>query len=405
MNQIKPLSSNKDLSPKQKRMQRERMWIVFTALVIITAWVIGYFAKDTNALDYAINVLPGAATIETRGSFFIGKNENGDIVGYAAVGEGNGYGGPLHVIVGVDPTGNIIGMQIIENHETPGFFRLVGSSGFMDQFQDKTIRDPMQLENDIDGISGATLTAEAIATSIRQGVRTIASDSLDVTLPPERKPIQFGAPEIVLIGLFAAGYYSHKQRNPKIKLRLRWGTLLIGMVVLGFIYTAPLTISQVIAFLSGYWPDWHNNLYWYILIGGIIFATTLDAKNPYCSWFCPFGAFQEVVSKVTSAKIYRPRGWKRFLQWLPRILALTAIVLGLAFRQPGLAGYEPFATLFDLRGTTLEWVLLLITIIASLIFYRPFCNFICPIDPVVDYISAVRRWVKEVRRKNGKVKA
>jgi polyferredoxin len=395
MNRFKALSLNKNLSPNQQRTQRERMWVVFTALVIITAWIIGHFSKDTNALDYAVSVLPGAVEIENRGSYFIGISEAGDVIGYAAVGQGNGYGGPLKVIVGVDSVGNILGMEIIENHETPGFFRRVGSTGFLEQFDDKTIRDPMRIDNDIDGISGATLTVEAIATSIRQSVRTIARESLDVTLPPEKKSIKFGIPEVVLIGLFAAGYYSHKQRNPKIKLRLRWGTLLTGMVVLGFIYTAPLTISQVIAFLSGYWPDWHNNLYWYILIGGIIFATTLDAKNPYCSWFCPFGAFQEVVSKITNAKIYRPRGWKRFLQWLPRVLALTAIVLGLAFRQPGLAGYEPFATLFDLRGTTLEWILLLITILASLIFYRPFCNFICPIDPVVDYIGAVRRWVKK----------
>jgi polyferredoxin len=195
-----------------------------------------------------------------------------------------------------------------------------------------------------------------------------------------------------------AGYFSHKQSTPKRKLQFRWGTMLTGMIFIGFVYTAPLTISQVIAFLSGYWPDWQNNLYWYILIGGILFATTLDAKNPYCSWFCPFGAFQEALSKLTDAKIYRPKGWKKFLQWLPRVLALTAIVLGLAFRQPGIAGYEPFATLFDLRGTAIEWILLAITVLASLIFYRPFCNFLCPIDPVVDYIGAVRRWIKT--RKN-----
>lgn len=39
------------------------------------------------------------------------------------------------------------------------------------------------------------------------------------------------------------------------------------------------------------------------------------------------------------------------LLWLQRGLALTAIVMGLALRQPSVGSYEPFATLFDLRGT------------------------------------------------------
>ncbi len=383
-----------------QRARRERMWIVATALVIITAWLAGAFGNDTDAIEAAFEVLPGAVQVNAISNYYVGLGNEGEVMGYAAVGEANGYGGPIKVIVGVDPEGSILGMQVIENHETPGFFRLVDSSGFIDQFIDRPIREPFQIGSDINGISGATVTSEGIAASIRQSVRTVAREGFESPLPPEKKAIKFGFPEVTIIGLFAAGYFSHKQRNPKIKLRLRWGTMITGMIFVGFVYTIPLTISQVIAFLSGYWPDWQNNLYWYILIGGIIFATTVDAKNPYCSWFCPFGAFQEGLSKLTDARIYRPKGWKKFLQWLPRILALAAIVLGLAFRQPGIAGYEPFATLFDLRGTTFEWALLAITIIASLIFYRPFCNFLCPISPVVDYIGAVRRWIRSVRKQN-----
>ncbi|MBK8128733.1 MAG: 4Fe-4S binding protein [bacterium] len=162
------------------------------------------------------------------------------------------------------------------------------------------------------------------------------------------------------------------------------------------VYTAPLTITMIISLLSGYWPDWHNNLYWYLLIGGILFVTTVDAKNPYCSWFCPFGAFQECVAAVSHAKRYRPRDLNMPLKWVQRGLALTAIVLGLALRRPGVASYEPFATLFDLRGTAVQWVFLILVIFASLITYRPFCNYLCPIDPVVDIIAAARRWLKEV---------
>jgi len=140
----------------------------------------------------------------------------------------------------------------------------------------------------------------------------------------------------------------------------------------------------------------HSNLYWYLLIGGILFVTTVDAKNPYCSWFCPFGAFQECLATVTGVKPYRPRDLNQVLKWVQRGLALTAVILGLALRRPGVASYEPFATLFDFRGTGVEWIFLALIVLASLVTYRPFCNYLCPLDPFVDFIAAARRWAKEV---------
>ncbi|MBK8836973.1 MAG: 4Fe-4S binding protein [Anaerolineae bacterium] len=131
------------------------------------------------------------------------------------------------------------------------------------------------------------------------------------------------------------------------------------------------------------------------MIGGIIFATIVTNKNAYCSWFCPFGAFQECLAAVTRVKASQAHGLHEPLKWLQRILALVAIILGLALRNPGYAGYEPFATLFDLRGTTVQWALLLIVVLASLMMYRPFCNYLCPLDPVVEFISAGRRWAKD----------
>ena len=230
---------------------------------------------------------------------------------------------------------------------------------------------------------------------MRAAARLIADDGLNAPLPAESRPIKFGWPEIILLLLFVSGYLTHKWHNRVWKKRARWGTLIAGMIFLGFVYTAPLTITMVISLLSGYWPDWHNNIYWYLLIGGILFVTTVDAKNPYCSWFCPFGAFQECVAAVSKAKLYRPRDLSEPLKWVQRGLALTAIVLGLALRRPGVASYEPFATLFDLRGTAVQWIFLILVVLASLVSYRPFCNYLCPLDPVVDFIAAVRRWLKE----------
>lgn len=378
-----------------QRNRRDRWLMVGTVTVILAAWLYGYFNSGVDAATQVNKVLPTAATINRSGNIFIGRGADGEIVGYAGVGSGTGYGGPMQVIVGVDPAGNILGVEMVEDRESPGFFRLVRNSKLFESYNEGQITDPLRIGQDLDTITGATMSAEGVAYSVREAVRAVAAGPLNAPLPPEIKSIRVGMPELILVLLFVSGYIGHKLHNPRGKRIVRWGTLIAGMVFIGFVYTLPLTISMMISLFSGYWPNWQTNLYWYMLIGGILFVTTVDAKNPYCSWFCPFGAFQECLAAVTKVKAYRPRDLNTPLTWLQRGLALTAIVLGLALRQPGVAGYEPFATLFDLHGSTLQWALLIMVILASLMMYRPFCNYLCPLDPVIDYIAAGRRWIKE----------
>lgn len=375
-----------------------RKVLIGSVILAAAAWLFGYLSSGTNVAPLVPQVIPGAIRVEIQGNLYIGLDKNGNIAGYAAVGEGQGYGGPVDMLVGINPQGEITGAEIIAQRETPGFFRLVLAHNLIGQFIGLKFNDPLSLGQDVDAVSGATFSAEGVASSIRSAVRTIAKDGLNSPLPAEHKPVKFGIPEIVLIGLYVTGYFGHKMRNSQWKRRIRWGTLLTGMLVLGFIYTAPLTIAQIASLLSGYLPDWHNNLYWYLLIGGILFVTTVDAKNPYCSWFCPFGAAQECLAQLTKAKYYRPHDLSKFFTWLQRGLAFSAILLGLALRRPGVASYEPFATLFDLRGVGVEWIFLGLVLLASLLVYRPFCNYLCPISPVIDFIAEGRRWVSETWR-------
>jgi hypothetical protein len=388
-------ASPKKLSSRQRRRRRERQFLLVAVVLVILAWGYGYFTGGTEAAPLVDDVIPGAVQMRREGEIFVAENENGEVVGYAALGSAPGYGGPIEMLVGVAPDGAILNVRVVTERESPGFFRLVRGSDLIAAYSGRQVSAPLTLGQDLDAVSGATVSAEGVAASVRDASRRIADEALQVSGPPEQTSIEFGWPEITLLLLFASGYFAHKWRNPVWKKRARWGTLIAGLIFLGFVFTAPLTITMIISLLSGYWPDWHNNLYWYLLIGGILFVTTVDAKNPYCSWFCPFGAFQECIAAVSQAKLYRPRRWKEPLQWVQRGLALTAVLMGLALRRPGVASYEPFAALFDLRGTTVQWIFLVLVALASLVMYRPFCTYLCPLDPVVDFIAATRRWLKE----------
>lgn len=381
---------------RQKRRQGIATLSAFAILVI--AWLIGQLSATAAVpLDvYVGEVLPDADRIELGdGGLFTGYT--GDtIIGYAMAGTASGYGGPMVMLVGTDPDGSITAVTMINHGETPNFLAQLDRAGYYDQFTGASYSDTLLIGEDIDGVSGATLSSEAVAQAIRLAVRGVAANAIpDAEIPPDVRPIHFGAPEITLLALFVVSFFLHRLKHrPSLKRIGRWAVLLTGLVVLGFIFNKPFTLSNVVTLISGWWPDWQTNLYWFILVGGIITVTLIQGKNPYCSWFCPFGAAQEVLGTLSGAKAYQPRQIYNKLRWVQRALSFTAIALGLAMRQPGAVSYEPFGTLFDLQGSWPQWVLLILILFGSLVIYRPFCNYLCPLDPVVDYIGEIRRWMR-----------
>jgi NosR/NirI family nitrous oxide reductase transcriptional regulator len=391
------------LTPKRKHNPRrlDRILGVAAIVTIIIAWVVGYLQSNAVVEPFLYQALPEAERIEmVSGDTYAAYASNSPeaLLGYISIGEANGYGGPMKVAVATDLEGNVIGMSVVEQRETPNWYNRVVDSDFIDRLFGKSFADPFQLDADVDGITGATYTSRAIAEAVRRGSREIATSQLELPVPPEPSPgIQFGIPELVLIGLFALGYVGH-QRGFKYTRQARWVSMTVGLVVLGFIYTAPLTITYINKFLLGYWPEWQTHLYWYLLIGGVLFVFTIDNKNPYCEWFCPFGAAQECMGLVGGAKARNPQKYRSLFRWSQRGLAWLAIVLALLFRNPGLTSYEVFGTLFDLNGSMIQFALLGLVLLAALFIKRPWCGFLCPLHPVDEFIKMIRSWIKEIWR-------
>ncbi len=389
-------------SARQRQQRRVRLVTAGAFVVMLAAWFYGYAQSGADLLSHVPNVLPGAKRVELQGKLYIGYAANGSpdqVVGYAGSSESIGYAGPIELLVGVDLNGTIVGVEVVKHRETPSFFRQLKEQTFFEQLLGLGYRDAIRIGTDLDGVGGATISAEAVAAAVRDQARSLAAGPIGAELPPSSEPIKFGAPEVLLIGLYVAGYFGHRSRNRGAKVWIRRISLIAGAVGLGFIFNKPLTLANVISLISGYWPDWHSNLYWFLLLGGILFVTSAQGKNPYCTWFCPFGAIQEALGRIGGAKLYRPRALHTRLQWLQRGLAFGAMTLGLALRQPGAVSYEPFGTLFDFTGSTPQWILLALVALASLLITRPFCNYLCPLMPIVDYIGELRRWATNILNK------
>ena len=388
-------------SRQQKRRRTERILAVGALVLIGIALVLSSIRAESDLLSVLQQAVPEAELLERQADGVYAAWADGDrqeLIGYVAVGRASGYGGPLDLAVVVDPEGQIIGLQVVSHKETQSWYDRVADRNFEAGLLGKSYTDEFRLGADVDSVTGATYTARAFAEAALDGSRLAAREMGLEVRDLDAPSIQFGIPEIAVLALFAVGFVGHRQ-GFKYKSQVRWGSMLAGLIVLGFIYNMPITLAYFTRMILGYWPEWQTSLYWYFLVGGILFVVTADNKNPYCSWFCPFGAAQECMGVIGGAKVYAMRRWRTALKWVQRILALSAILLGVYFRSPGLASFEIFGTLFSLMGGSIMVAVLAIVLVASMFIKRPWCNYLCPIDPVVEFIRVIRQWIGELWQK------
>jgi NosR/NirI family nitrous oxide reductase transcriptional regulator len=113
---------------------------------------------------------------------YAGGRGSQTIVGYAfwtteLVPLERGYGGPIAILVGLDPKGILAGILVGEHHEPYGDFSIDPAS-FAAQFKGKDVRDPFKLGGDIDAVSRATITMSSAVRAIRNSSRRVARQFL-----------------------------------------------------------------------------------------------------------------------------------------------------------------------------------------------------------------------------------
>lgn len=110
---------------------------------------------------------------------YIGKMKNKP-VGFAFTSIGEGYGGMIVIMMGIDISGKITGIEILEHHETPGLGANIESpKEFKDQFKNKTpqqegftvIKGRKPSENwEIEAITGATISSRGVVQAVNDGL-------------------------------------------------------------------------------------------------------------------------------------------------------------------------------------------------------------------------------------------
>ncbi len=374
-----------DVSDK-KSLNRIRTTILLVTILSLIAAV--FVKKERIDERKLLNGLSG------EGVRFLEKQghpphypSNTDVVAfnsYDIVPSVRGYGGPIKTLIAIDSKGIIRGIRIVEHRETKNYVHYMLTPEYLRQFVGKSVKDPLEVDRDIDGISRATISVRALTKTVRLSSRRVARELFGIkTSPTERaslfelKPLAY----LVLFLLALSMYYL--TRKKKELLRYRKGFLVLSLLVVGVYISTPFSVLHPLNLLCG---NYSTSLMWIVVVGSTLLALIL-AGRLYCGWLCPFGAMLELLDNL------RVKKWKvdpkadsrlRLIKYLLLILLIPLVVVS---KKPDYATFEPYLTLFSLHGNLLMWALVLLMVVLNLRVRRFWCRYLCPVAALLGILS------------------
>lgn len=101
------------------------------------------------------------------------------LAAYVFITISKGYGGEVKVVTGIDSNGLCTGVVPIILNETPGLGMKAGGEGFLNQYIGKRekigVKKNNPSENDIEAISGATITSNAVTDAVNTAFKAYSA--------------------------------------------------------------------------------------------------------------------------------------------------------------------------------------------------------------------------------------
>ena len=418
---------------------------------LLLLWALSLLAVPSAARSAELTladvqrVFPGAETItplNDKTPAYMVRSARGQL-GYAFSTQDlapiSAYSGkPINSVVGLGEDGQIKGVDIL-HHEEP--ILVIGISDkdlhqFIDQFEGKHSTDRIRVGAHgregyvgIDGITGATITTMVLTSSVNKAVQKVASaygiprggsptmagqdgpggaeiadDEPAWKQLWQERAVELGIVFAALLLLMTILFFQDwLVKRDVLFHRLRVAYLLFTVFFIGFYCAAQLSVINLLAFFhsltSGFsWDTLMIEPTVFLLWGFVAVSILLWGRGVYCGWLCPFGAAQDLISKLANRlgfegyrlpQMVHERLWaiKYFI-----LIALVGLSLDSMVNAAKLAEVEPFKTTFILRFMREPvYVAYAVALLAvSALNSKFYCKYICPLGAGLSIITRFR---------------
>lgn len=293
-----------------------------------------------------------------------------------------GFGGRIRVIVRSSVGGIVQGLELAEDDETAGYRARVVAS------LDRYLGTDASSSQRVEAVTGATVTSRAVSKALSATLAAIHG----APVAPEGAGEASASGSLravawtVLLSLFAAILLAIRPS--------RWARrlVLLGSVgLLGVLWNAQFSLTQVLALLSLQPPSWQVGYPFWLLFG--VLGLTLLLGNLYCGHACPFGALQDLLADLSPWRVRLDEEddrWSRRLRFGAAVLLGLFLVFGLG-GAPEVLGLDPLAQVFSFRSLgPIVAMVIASALVAGVFVPRFFCRGLCPTGVVLDLLGSWR---------------
>lgn len=362
---------------------------IILLMVTVVSLAAGYVLVPETMVDerpYLREITGDTEFSEKRGDPPHYASESGVIAfnTYDIVPSISGYAGPIKLLLSLSKEGKILGIKILEHRETQNYVHYMVSAEYLRQFLGKNVKDPIEIDKDIDAISRATESVEALTRTVRESARRVAYQVYGLKVKGGEREKQFGTGWILYLLLFCAALvFYYKTRKTKGFLRARDISLILGIVVIGIYLATPFSIIHIFNLIL---LRISTSVLLYVIVISTLVSIVIAGRF-YCGWLCPFGAIAEFIGRMSSVKweisVDADDRWRR----VKYVLLCLIVIVAFVSRQSAYGNYETYVTLFSFHGSILAWLLVIVMLVVNLRVERFWCRYLCPVAAITGLLS------------------
>jgi uncharacterized protein with FMN-binding domain len=369
----------------------------FAWVALVAAFIIGQIAARPDYEGMLKEALPSEVLVRSEVNTTLplvyqveGKE---DVVIMA---EGEGYGGPL--VVGVrarrtEDGGRLAEVLMLSHKESPAFMERLRRGHFFKQFGGKDVNDNFIVDDDIDAVSGATVSSRGFTTAVREATHLGAINHLDLKPTWKQPGWVFGIDEVILLVLFVLAFTAGYRKDKLAKIA-KYVVMVGALGFVGFYANVSLSLANIAGIFMGYIPHPSEHPMWWIMILGVLGSIAFLGRNIYCQQLCPFMVVQDLAQKISGVKLKIDSRFQKRARTLIFFLSWVALMLIFLAAHPALGSYEPFAMMFSLEGLGIQWYILPASLLGAFFVPRFWCRLFCPVGLYLNELVRLRRRVR-----------
>jgi len=295
-----------------------------------------------------------------------------------------GYQGPVDSLLIMESNGTLKAMSIRSSFENQPYADYPNDDAyFASLFTGRSIpqlADMNLTEEEVEGVSGATMTSMAMAEGI---VKTASSwererlQSLEAKKPLLNwKARDYGSLAVILL----AGFVAFTKRGKTKFFRISLQVLLV--CYLGLVNGDILSQALFAGWAQSGVP-WERAPILALLSLAALIVPMASGKSFYCHQLCPHGAAQQWMRKLKKKPLRLPKKIDKALQFLPAGLLALVVFLAFTGSTHTVAILEPFdAYVWEVAGG-ITLAIALISLVASAFVPMAYCRYGCPTGAVL----------------------